>query len=63
MRKILNEMQAHSSAWPFKIPVDREILPEYYTTITHPMGAPCLSAHVMRPADRAPITRRLHSAA
>ena len=40
MEKLLSDMKAHSSAWPFQQPVSEKEVLDYYDVITSPMGAP-----------------------
>ncbi|KZV74420.1 Bromodomain-domain-containing protein [Peniophora sp. CONT] len=37
MNRVLSDMQTHSSSWPFKDPVSREEVPDYYNVIDSPM--------------------------
>lgn len=37
LKFFLNDLQAHSSAWPFLQPVKKSEVPDYYTVITKPM--------------------------
>ncbi|PRP78350.1 choline-sulfatase [Planoprotostelium fungivorum] len=37
MKDVLQEIKKHESSWPFRSPVDRVAVPEYYTVIQKPM--------------------------
>uniref|UniRef100_W8AHS8 Nucleosome-remodeling factor subunit NURF301 n=1 Tax=Ceratitis capitata TaxID=7213 RepID=W8AHS8_CERCA len=38
LKKLIKQIQAHKSAWPFMEPVDPEEAPDYYKVIKEPMG-------------------------
>jgi histone acetyltransferase len=37
LRQIYNEVKNHPSSWPFRKPVDKEEVPDYYDVIRFPM--------------------------
>ena len=37
LKTILNATKNHQSSWPFQIPVDRKVVPDYYDHIKYPM--------------------------
>ncbi|KAI0675237.1 histone acetyltransferase GCN5, partial [Trametes maxima] len=37
MEKLLSDLQSHSTAWPFREPVNAKDVADYYDVITHPM--------------------------
>lgn len=38
LKKLIKQMQAHKSAWPFMEPVDATEAPDYYKVIKEPIG-------------------------
>ena len=36
-REMLSKVRSHNSAWPFKDPVDKDLVPNYYSIIASPM--------------------------
>ncbi|KAI1378658.1 hypothetical protein F4677DRAFT_374009 [Hypoxylon crocopeplum] len=44
MLLLLNAMRIHSSSWPFRQPVDQDVVPEYYKVIKEPMDLSAMEA-------------------
>ncbi|XP_050437023.1 nucleosome-remodeling factor subunit NURF301 isoform X2 [Adelges cooleyi] len=46
LTKLIKQIQAHKSAWPFMDPVDPHEAPDYYTVIKDPMDLNCIGKNV-----------------
>jgi histone acetyltransferase len=38
LARLLSDLVAHAQSWPFREPVKREDVPDYYDVIRNPMG-------------------------
>ncbi|KAJ9137716.1 Bromodomain-containing protein [Pleurostoma richardsiae] len=41
---LLNDMQTHTSSWPFLVPVDKDVVADYYDVIKEPMDLSTMEA-------------------
>ncbi|CAG0921243.1 unnamed protein product, partial [Notodromas monacha] len=48
LKNVLNQVKAHSAAWPFLKPVDRFDVPDYYEVIEHPMDLKTMTDRLKR---------------
>ncbi|XP_030766635.1 histone acetyltransferase KAT2A [Sitophilus oryzae] len=56
LKTVLNTVKNHESSWPFRVPVDREEVPDYYDHIKYPMD---LKTMTERLKSRYYVSRRL----
>ena len=47
MERILNEMLTSSASWPFRLPVNKNEVQDYYDVIEEPMGLSTLMRHAV----------------
>lgn len=54
LRRFLYQIQNHSQAWPFLVPVNRDEVPGYYDVITAPMDLSTVEERLMQDSYAAP---------
>lgn len=48
LRRLLYQVQNHNQAWPFLQPVNKDLVPDYYTVITQPMDLSTMEERLMQ---------------
>jgi histone acetyltransferase len=47
MTRALRALQAHQQSWPFRTPVNKSEVADYYEFIKQPMGEYCRQLHIV----------------
>ncbi|KAI0399898.1 Bromodomain-containing protein [Xylaria palmicola] len=54
LQRFLSQIQFHKQAWPFRHPVNRDEVPDYYNVITSPMDLPTVEDKLKQDLYAAP---------